>query len=117
SRLMGRRPTGLTELSESLALYARARPFLGLALIVALYGRAGTLVLSITSDAATVGLFAAAERLTLLVSVLQGVIASAVLPALGALVEQHPGRALAVARSSMRLLMVCVIPAGGALIL
>ena len=97
------------------ALYAESMPFFGSAVLDTLYARLGLLMLTIIVSAESAGIFTAAERLLLIVSVLRLLFMGALYPAVAHFAAVDRDRALELSNRSMRLILVLTVPAAGLL--
>ena len=96
-------------------LYAAALPFFNLAVVNALWARAGVFMIAALLGEESVGLYAAGDRILVVFGVLQILFVGALAPAVASLARTDRRRSLEVASRCMRMLLVLTIPAAGLL--
>ncbi|HLF11232.1 MAG TPA: oligosaccharide flippase family protein [Gammaproteobacteria bacterium] len=98
---------------EQRALYTEALPFFGTAALDALYGRLGLLVLAMIAGEESTGIYSAADRLLVVVSVFRVLFIAALYPAVAHFAATDRARALELSNRCMRLMLVLTVPAAG----
>jgi O-antigen/teichoic acid export membrane protein len=105
----------MNALPEQRALYSEGMPFLGVAVLDVVYSRLGLLLLTVIVGAESAGIYTAAERLLIVVSIFRVLFLGALFPAVAHFAATDRNRALELANRSMRLILVLTIPAAGLL--
>lgn len=113
SRFLGGGLLRVAPWSEMREMYGAALPFFGIAVLNVLYIRLALLLIGAVGGESAAGIYAAADRLGLLISVGQGLFMTALQPAIAQLANQDRERALEVANRCMRLLLLIAVPLAG----
>jgi O-antigen/teichoic acid export membrane protein len=101
--------------SEQWTLYCAGLPFFSVAIVNVLYARIGVFMIAALAGEESVGIYAAADRIPVVLGVLQLLFVSAAFPAVAQLAATDRARGREVASRCMRLLLVLSITAAGLL--
>lgn len=111
--LGGRLERGINSFAEQRALYTAALPFFGSAVLDTVYGRVGLLLLILIAGAESAGVYTAADRLLVVVSVFRVLFTAALYPAVAHLAVADRPRGIELSNRCMRLILVFTVPAAG----